>query len=74
MLTGDKGDTARMIGISCGLLSQPSGKSEDCPTLVKLDDDNYSLEYLKKVSTDNRLFELMISGLALSNLLSKPEY
>jgi len=23
MLTGDKGETARVIGISCGILSQP---------------------------------------------------
>lgn len=23
MLTGDKGETAKMIGISCGLLSEP---------------------------------------------------
>jgi len=27
MLTGDKGETARMIGISCGILSPPSEKS-----------------------------------------------
>jgi len=74
MLTGDKGDTARMIGISCGLLSQPNDKSERSPTLIKLESENSSLDDIKKLGTDHNLFELMISGLALSNLLSQPDY
>lgn len=32
MLTGDKGETARMIGISCGLLQEGM-------KLIKIDDD-----------------------------------
>lgn len=34
MLTGDKGETAKMIGISCGLLSNSKEIN-----LVKIDDD-----------------------------------
>ena len=64
MLTGDKGETARMIGISCGLLSVP-GNSKDAK-LVKFDDDIKSVETIMDSIDQDQKFELMISGRVLS--------
>jgi magnesium-transporting ATPase (P-type) len=68
MLTGDKGETARMIGISCGILSSPTEKS------VKqfiIDGENQKLEEVIEMANGSQKFELLISGSALSKLLSK---
>lgn len=71
MLTGDKGETARMIGISCGLLTCPSASME--AKLIKFEDDIESIEALMNEIDTHTKFELMISGRVLSQLLMKPE-
>lgn len=61
MLTGDKGETAKMIGISCGLLSN----SKEIK-LVKIDDDFDQIKVTISKLKDETKFELMISGRSLS--------
>lgn len=66
MLTGDKGETARMIGISCGLLQEGM-------KLIKIDDDLESVQPIIQMANDSQNFEIMISGRSLSQLLNRPE-
>ena len=61
MLTGDKGETAKMIGISCGLLSNSKEIN-----LVKIDDDFDQIKATFSKLKDETKFELMISGRSLS--------
>lgn len=72
MLTGDKGETARQIGVSCGLISQDSCHESGAIQLVHIKDDfinnSNQIEHLLKHQL--KKYELMISGLALSVLLS----
>jgi magnesium-transporting ATPase (P-type) len=59
MLTGDKGETARMIGITCGLLKEGE-------KLIRIDDDLESVQPIIAMANESKNFEIMISGRSLS--------
>lgn len=66
MLTGDKGQTAKMIGIACGLLEPQDGKTN--VVLFRIDEDNEKnkldemFEGIHKAAVAGADIELMISG------------
>ena len=62
MLTGDKGETARMIGISCGILSPPEIKSNIKQVLI--DGDSQKIEEIIELQNASEKLELLISGSA----------
>jgi phospholipid-transporting ATPase len=73
MLTGDKGETARMIGISCGLLTCPLEQQKAGVRLVKIDEDfELTSKMLGEFKQEQKL-ELMVSGRSLSQLLARSE-
>lgn len=73
MLTGDKGETARMIGISCGLLTCPHLQQQAGVRLVKIDEDFEMASKMLSECKQEQKLELMVSGRSLSQLLARSE-
>lgn len=73
MLTGDKGETARQIGVSCGLISQESCHHHESGDirLVHINEDSVlNISRIEGLFQKRQRYELMISGKSLSVLLT----
>jgi len=67
MLTGDKGETAKEIGFSCGLFSR-----ERKFKVIKIDEDDPNFEGELTAAAENQYdqFGIMIPGAIISTILS----
>ena len=80
MLTGDKGETAKMIGLLCGMLHSNHG-SEDTPSktvFTRLNEDTSTdiieeFSRLHEIIKNGNKLEIMISGVKLAYILNHKE-
>jgi magnesium-transporting ATPase (P-type) len=78
MLTGDKGETARMIGLLCGMLwcgGRPMSEQQNQKTVFRRIDEGSDIDILcefnelDKIIQSGVSLEIMISGAKLAILL-----
>ena len=73
MLTGDKFNTAKNIGLSCNLITNDMKlltiKGEDGETL-----ENFKNDFSKEIMNDNKKFGVIVDTIALSIILASEQY